>query len=309
MMWSPRHASGGQALAWPRTALDASAGPSYAGDTPACDGPDGAGPGYGGGCVPIARRPHRGMSLAPPRAGVSAGCHLLCVERGLSVNYFAALLLMAGLPTTVGSSVGALPAAVTVMPAVPATGSPTASPAVVYVPIDALAVSLTSSSASLTVSASPPTGTTPARGSAVGSGGSSAGSSQTASGSNTPMAMIDLINQARMADGLAPYAINATLMTLAQERAEALATGPFTSDLPTYGWPAQMEEAAGIQASGLGAENIAEAGSVSQAFALLMASAPHRANILNPYETQVGVGVAPWGSGVAISELFIGPNT
>ncbi len=120
--------------------------------------------------------------------------------------------------------------------------------------------------------------------------------------------MISLINNARKADGLAPYTVNTTLMQLAQERAEALATGPFTSDLPEYGWPVQMEQAAGIQAQGMGAENIAEAENVSQAFTLLMASAPHKENILNPNETQIGVGVAPWGQGVAISELFIGPS-
>lgn len=97
-------------------------------------------------------------------------------------------------------------------------------------------------------------------------------------------------------------------MHLAQERAVDLAAGPFTSDLPVYGWPVQMEQAAGINTQGMGAENIAEAASVSQAFAMLMASPPHRSNILNPTETQIGVGVAPWGSGVAISELFIGPS-
>ena len=121
--------------------------------------------------------------------------------------------------------------------------------------------------------------------------------------------MINLINQARQQAGLKPYTINNTLMQLAGERAVALANGPFTSDMAGYGWPVQMEQAAGIQAQGMGAENIAEAGSVSQAFAMLMASPPHRSNILNPYETQIGVGVAPWGSGVAISELFIGPNS
>ena len=120
--------------------------------------------------------------------------------------------------------------------------------------------------------------------------------------------MIQLINQARQNAGLPPYTINNQLMQLAQERAVALANGPFTSDMTPYGWPAQMEQAAGIAALGMGAENIAEASSVTVAFNMLMASPPHRANILDPNETQIGVGVAPWGSGVAISELFIGPS-
>ncbi|MDA8200029.1 MAG: CAP domain-containing protein [Thermaerobacter sp.] len=129
----------------------------------------------------------------------------------------------------------------------------------------------------------------------------------TSAGADT---LIQLINQARIQSGLAPYTVNATLMHLAQTRAQALATdGVFTSDLPTLGWPIQMEQAAGISALGMGAENIAEASSVAAAFELLMASPPHRSNILNPYETQVGVGVARLSNGVAVSELFIGPNS
>lgn len=122
--------------------------------------------------------------------------------------------------------------------------------------------------------------------------------------------LIQLINQARTQHGLVPYTVNTTLMHLAQIRAQALATdGVFTSDLPQLGWPIQMEQAAGISAQGMGAENIAEASSLTAAFPLLMASPPHRSNILNPYETQVGVGVAQLSNGVAVSELFIGPNS
>ncbi|AEJ41083.1 hypothetical protein TPY_2925 [Sulfobacillus acidophilus TPY] len=121
--------------------------------------------------------------------------------------------------------------------------------------------------------------------------------------------MILLINQARRQQGLLPYTINPTLMALAQKRAQMIAqTGDFTSDLPQYGWPVQMEQQAGISAESMGAENIAEAGNVQQAFFMLMASPPHQANILSPYMTQIGVGVAPLPNGVAISELFTGPN-
>jgi uncharacterized protein YkwD len=132
---------------------------------------------------------------------------------------------------------------------------------------------------------------------------SRAGSAQLAS------QMVGLINQARTAAGLPPYQVNPTLTALAMRRAEALAsTGDFTHDLPQLGYPLAMEQAAGIRAWGMGAENIAEAATVDQAFWLLMASPAHRSNILNPYETQVGVGVARLPNGVAVSELFIGPN-
>ena len=195
------------------------------------------------------------------------------------MNYFTALLVAAGLPVAfVYTPVSTPPVSVST----PTTAS-TAAPASESQPVSSVPSSATPSF--------------PVQ------------SSSYCNSVNTPAAMIALINQARAQDGLAPYSVNSTLMQLAQERAVALANGPFTSDLPGYGWPSQMEQAAGIQAQGLGAENIAEAGSVAQAFSLLMASAPHRSNILNPDETQVGVGVTPWGSGYAISELFIGPNT
>ena len=140
-------------------------------------------------------------------------------------------------------------------------------------------------------------------------GAADSGGSSSAGAPGTAATMVQLINQARRAHGLPPYAINETLMRLAQVRANALAAdGVFTSDLPGLGWPVQMEQAAGIAAAGMGAENIAEASTVGQAFSLLMASAPHRANILDPSETQVGVGVAKLPNGVAISELFLGPN-
>jgi uncharacterized protein YkwD len=121
--------------------------------------------------------------------------------------------------------------------------------------------------------------------------------------------MVALMNQARTAAGLPPYTVNPVLTQIAMERAAVLASsGQFTHDLPGLGYPLAMEQAAGLNAAGMGAENIAEAGSVAQAFWLLMASPAHRSNILNPYETQVGVGVALLPNGVAVSQLFAGPN-
>ena len=215
------------------------------------------------------------------------------------MNYFTALLLAAGLPVT-----AALPAASIAPPA-------SISSAVSNVPQTMPASSSMASIA--TVSSAYQTMAAQSQ-SALSTGASQAFSQSasapvvTASNSGQGTQMIALINQARGQAGLAPYSVNAQLMNLAQERAQALANGPFTSDMAPYGWPVQMEQAAGLDAQGMGAENIAEAGSVSQAFALLMASPPHRSNILNPDETQIGVGVVPWGSGVAISELFMGHN-
>lgn len=242
------------------------------------------------------------------------------------MNYFTALLVAAGLPVTMGAAPAAI-APVTSAPSIQTTAAlPVATVNQVYQTIGL--VGQGSSPKAVTVSPPAPQPTPPSTTSSSGTSGAPSGSSSsnsstpstgnsgpsassgsTSAASNSAMQMINLINQARQQNGLKPYTVNTTLMQLAQERAVTLANGPFTSDMAGYGWPVQMEQAAGIQAQGMGAENIAEAGSVSQAFAMLMASPPHRSNILNPYETQIGVGVAPWGSGVAISELFIGPNS
>ncbi|NMP22037.1 CAP domain-containing protein [Sulfobacillus harzensis] len=124
--------------------------------------------------------------------------------------------------------------------------------------------------------------------------------------------MVDLTNQDRAQNGLPPLAVNQQLATLAQERATAMAVdGYYTHDSPIYGWAYQMEQKAGIHAVWMGAENIAEVSSVSKANAEFMASPPHRANILDPNETQIGIGIAnlPNMPGyIVISELFLGPS-
>ncbi|PSR25334.1 MAG: CAP domain-containing protein [Sulfobacillus benefaciens] len=209
------------------------------------------------------------------------------------MNYFTALLVAAGLPVTAGLSTAPTTTAIPV--AVTARVSP--NPAPNLVPVASVQAAYQTMAAQAQ---------TPALPNSTIAWLSSASAS---SPLNPAEQMIELINQVRQEKGLAPYTINPVLMQLAQERAVALANGPFTSDMAQYGWPIQMEMAAGLQAQGMGAENIAEASSVQEAFTLLMASPPHAENILNPSETQIGVGVAPWGSGVAISELFMGPNT
>jgi uncharacterized protein YkwD len=222
------------------------------------------------------------------------------------MNYFSALLLAAGLPLSMGLAV---PGAVSTAPVVSTATAPIPKVATVlqaYQTMQQVEITGTSSPVQPT---SLPTSTPVPSSAHVGQTSVAANGNAETMLASDAAEMIALINQARVQAGLAPYAVNATLMTLAQERAVALAAGPFTSELPQYGWPIQMEEAAGIEAQDMGAENIVEAASVSQAFSLLMASPAHASNILNPDETQIGVGVALWGTGIAISELFMGPNS
>jgi uncharacterized protein YkwD len=53
-------------------------------------------------------------------------------------------------------------------------------------------------------------------------------------------------------------------------------------------------------------ENVAYASTMSGAIAALEASAPHRANMLNPAFTSVAVGVAARNGKVWVTEVFVG---
>jgi uncharacterized protein YkwD len=122
--------------------------------------------------------------------------------------------------------------------------------------------------------------------------------------------LVALTNQDRAAHGLPPLTVSAQLTTLAQERAVAMVQyNYFTHDSPIYGWPIQMEAAAGVQAEWLGAENIVEAPSTDVANQEFLASPPHLSNILGSEFTQIGIGVASMPGGwIAVSELFSGPS-
>lgn len=142
--------------------------------------------------------------------------------------------------------------------------------------------------------------------------GLGSGVGQSASISQDIQQLVAMTNQDRAQNGLPALTVNLQLATLAQERATAMAQDHYYShDSPVYGWPYQMEQKAGIHAQWMGAENIAEASSAAKANAEFMASPPHRANILDPRETQIGIGVAalPNMPGyIVISELFLGPS-
>jgi len=120
--------------------------------------------------------------------------------------------------------------------------------------------------------------------------------------------LLGLINQQRVANHLPAFTVNLKLSDLARWRAEDMAVHQeLTHYLPDYGTPPQMEEAAGIYANPFGAENICEGPSVTVDNTALFNSAPHRANLLDPRETQIGLGVVRSANGIVwISELFLG---
>ncbi len=122
--------------------------------------------------------------------------------------------------------------------------------------------------------------------------------------------VLNLTNQDRVQNGLPPLAYNVALSNIAVIRATHEAQmGQIYDYDPVYGWPVQQEQAAGLRFSPMGAQNSAIAGRISEANTLLMASPLHRQNILDPSNTQMGIGVVPLpaGNGYAIVEEFAGP--
>lgn len=159
--------------------------------------------------------------------------------------------------------------------------------------------------------------TTPASGAGAGSNNSvpSSGSGKLAlpapatSLSAQEQQLFNLTNQFREANGLAPYKLNLELTAIERMRvANLVATNEFTHDTPAYGTAFQMESNMGITAWGLGAENLVEAGSIAQAFAMLEGSPGHRANLLNSFETNMGVAVIQTAHGIVAGQLFLDPQ-
>lgn len=117
--------------------------------------------------------------------------------------------------------------------------------------------------------------------------------------------MIGLINQARAAAGRAPLAADPQLMVAARAKSQDMLTNNyFSHGSPTYGpFPGVLNHF-GVRYRMAG-ENIARAQSVAQAHTMFMQSSGHKANILNPSYTHVGVGVAGGSGGLFITEEFI----
>jgi uncharacterized YkwD family protein len=113
--------------------------------------------------------------------------------------------------------------------------------------------------------------------------------------------LIQLVNQERTKAGLKPLAIDYELARVARIKSQDMeANNYFSHDSPTYGSPFQMMKDFGIKFTAAG-ENIAKTSSVERAHTGLMNSEGHRANILNPNFTHIGVGI----SGYYYTQMFI----
>ncbi len=120
--------------------------------------------------------------------------------------------------------------------------------------------------------------------------------------------MLNLINQERAKAGLAPLKIHKELVRLARLKSQDMITNKyFSHQSPVYGSPFDMMKSAGISYKRAG-ENIAGASTVDRAHTNLMNSPGHRANILNPDFTHIGIGIVDGGPyGKMFTQMFIRP--
>lgn len=103
--------------------------------------------------------------------------------------------------------------------------------------------------------------------------------------------MVDMINQERLAAGLNPVIADLRLTAVGRTKANDMKENNYFSHTsPTYGSPWDMMQMAGLTVRWAG-ENISGNKSVTASMAALMQSPGHRANILDPRFTHVGVGI------------------
>jgi len=120
-------------------------------------------------------------------------------------------------------------------------------------------------------------------------------------------ALLDLINQERAGAGLSPLKPDDDLAEVGRRHGrEMFAIGFFSHTSPTSGSPADRLAAAGLEYS-LSGENIALAPTPELAHEGLMNSPTHRANILNPGFTRVGIAALRGnGHGLMVTQEFAG---
>lgn len=122
--------------------------------------------------------------------------------------------------------------------------------------------------------------------------------------------VIRLVNAERSKRGLQTLTANWELSRVARMKSQDMALkGYFSHQSPTYGSPFKMMESFGIRFSSAG-ENIAYGQRTPQEVMNAWMNSPgHRANILSPSYTQIGVGLAKNKNGVSYwTQMFIKPT-
>lgn len=116
--------------------------------------------------------------------------------------------------------------------------------------------------------------------------------------------LVALINAARAEAGLGELQADPHLSSVARAHSQDMAENHFFSHVsPTSGDVGHRLTAAGVPYRAAG-ENIALDASVDDAHLAFMNSSAHRANVLNPDYTTVGIGVVRVGERVMVTEAF-----
>ncbi|MEK7863954.1 MAG: CvpA family protein, partial [Chloroflexota bacterium] len=120
--------------------------------------------------------------------------------------------------------------------------------------------------------------------------------------------LFDQVNEERTSVGLPPFEWDDRLVPVARAHSqEMFRLRYFAHQSPVTGSPFDRLKAAGITYSRAG-ENLAYAQSVTVAHRGLMSSEGHRANILSPQFTRMGIGVVSAGPyGRMFTQLFLTP--
>lgn len=107
--------------------------------------------------------------------------------------------------------------------------------------------------------------------------------------------MLELVNQARVENGLAPVTMDPTIREVARNYSTTMFQEGFFAHVDESGaTPFDRMRAGGVSFRAAG-ENLALAPTVQIAHDGLMDSPGHRANILNPRYSRIGIGVADGG--------------
>lgn len=120
--------------------------------------------------------------------------------------------------------------------------------------------------------------------------------------------MLAMVNEERAAIGLRPLTLDPRLVPVGRAHSEEMFRLRYFGHVsPVTGTPFDRIEAAGIRYSRAG-ENLAYAHSVAVAHRGLMESPGHRANILRPEFTRLGIGVISAGPyGRMFTQVFLTP--
>lgn len=109
--------------------------------------------------------------------------------------------------------------------------------------------------------------------------------------------VLNLVNAERKKAGLQPLTLDNTLNRIAAEKARDMAENNyFSHDSPTYGTPFDMMRSFGVDYKSAGENIAAGQRSASEVMQSWMNSSGHRANILSPNYTKLGVGYYAGGS-------------